>query len=159
MTLQSSDLKTGFLAMGLFYSEEEACAGWALVYREYFEAAIAGTVPVIAAALDGPEATMAAAMAGLSTAGPASIQAGVSAFWLALTPAATYFPAATGITPPAGVTGLASALSGVFAANIAGSKSAGESYEAISAAIHLASAGGIAIFPPPPGGIGPQTIV
>ena len=159
MALSQATLKTKFLDMGLFGDEPAACAAWASAFRQYFASAAAGVVPVVAAALSTPQAAMASAMTGLSTTGPAAIQAGIVAFWGAMNPAATYFPASTAITPPPGIAALAVQLTAVFLANVVGSKSAADSYDAIATAIHAAcSVGGQAVFPPPPGGIGPQPI-
>lgn len=157
--LSKSTLKSKLLEVGLQSTESEACLAWAEAYRTYFSSAAAGPVPVVAAALATPKSEMAAAMTGLSVTGAAAIQAGVAAFWTSLAGvAATAFPASTTATPPAGVTALAAALTAVFLANTSGSLSAEDSYDAIAAAIHTASTGGIAVFPTPSAGIGPQTI-
>jgi hypothetical protein len=159
MALSQSTLKAKLLDMGLFSTEPAACAAWAHAYRLYFASAAAGAVPVVPSALDAPENAMKGGMTGLSVTGPAAIQAGVLAFWTSLAGvAASAFPASTTVTPPAGVSALSGTLTAVFAANMAGSKSAADSYDAIATAIHAASAGGQAVFPPPPGGIGPQPI-
>ena len=159
MTMLSATLKSNLLAMGLFDNEPDAIAAWAGAFKTYFSSASAGPVPVVAAALTSPEAAMKGAMVGLSTGGAAVLQAGILAFWGALNPVATYFPAGLTITPPVGLAGLAASLGAVFAANVVGAKSAVDSYDAIAAAIHAANAGGIVAFPIPPAGIGPQTIL
>jgi hypothetical protein len=159
MALVSAALKAELVGMGLFSDEPSACAAWAAAYRKYFEGAAAGVVPVIPAALGAPEAAMLSGLTGLSTSGAAAIQTGILAFWGAMTPAASYFAASTAITPPVGLSSLSVTLTTVFASNVAGALSADACYDAIASAIHTASAGGIAVFPPPPGGIGPQTIV
>lgn len=156
--LSSTTLKDRLLEVGLQSSETAARAAWAYAYRKYFETAAAGPVPVIPSALDTPETAMSGAMVGLSTSGAAAIQSGVVAFWGALFAAGT-FAGATAITPPVGITSLSSALTAVFLSNTAGSKSAEDSYGDIANAIHTASSGGIAVYPVPPTGIGPQTIV
>jgi len=160
MALSASALKSNFLGMGLFDNEPDAREAWAHAYRLYFESAAAGAVPVVPSALTAPENAMKEALSGLSVTGGVAIQAGVLAFWTSLAGvAATAFPGSTSVTPPAGLSGLSAMLTSVFSVNVASSSSASDSYQAIATAIHSASAGGQAIFPPPPGGIGPQGIV
>lgn len=149
MTMNATTLKDELVAIGLFDTEPAAIAGWAAAFRKYFEYAEA-RVPVNAIALGTPEAAMAGAMTGLSTSGAAAITAGVTAFWssLALLPA-TYFTGAMLITPPPLLSGVTALLTATFAANIAGEKSAEDSYAAIAANIRASNAGGSATFPGP----------
>lgn len=148
--MSATTLKDELLAMGLFDNEPEAIQGWAAAFRTYFEDAVAGAVPVETSALDAPESAMAGAMTGLSTSGASAIQAGVIAFWAALVAApAVYFVGATLITPPLGLSGLAAALTTVFANNTATKASASTAYAAISGANNAANTGGTATFPGP----------
>ena len=119
-------------------------------YAAYMDGASSDGVPIQ------NTATAATAMAGamsFPTAGTASgagtaLSAGVQAFWAAMVAApATYFPAATVITPPAALAALAAALTTVFGDNVGSTLE--DSAAAMAGVIHTASLGGTATFPGP----------
>lgn len=128
-------------------TEAAARTAWAKAFRNYFEDSFAGAVPVIKAALSTPEAAMDAGLAGMSTTGAASIQAGITAFWasMALSPV-TYFAGATIIVPPAGLTSLAGLLTAQFSVNTSGALDKTTSLNNIAGIIHASNLGGTATF-------------
>jgi len=146
----AATLKTNLLAMGLFGTELDAVNAWVDAWTAYFEDAESNAITIVPAALDPAKVAMVGAMSGLSVAGSSAIQSGVVAFWGAIIPA-TAWPTVTAIVPPSGLSGLAASLDSVFAANIAGEKSAADSYDAIASAMHTVNLGGTAAWPPPPG--------
>jgi len=141
-------LKSELLSLELFNTEASAISAWANAFRIYFEDAESNLIPISVPALGTPEAAMKGAMTGLSTAGASAIQAGIVAFWGSLTAApATYFAAATVITPPPGLSGIATALQAIFDTNISSRASKEEAMAAIAGVIHPANLGGTATFP------------
>ena len=148
-----------------FTTEPEAAAAWADSFDTYFQSAMAGALPVAPLVTAGAKANMQSALSGMSadSAGSTSIVAGITAYWLALAAtAATLFvavPPATSITPPPGLSSLKSALDVNFLANSTGMVAKEAAITLIATTIHLTQVGGIAVFPPTPGGLGPLTIV
>ena len=149
MALSDTYLSTLLESLTTDTTALEAAEKLAEAYASYMIGAAAGAFPLLATVA--PKAAMSGAMVfptvGTAASAGASIQAGVVAFWAAMVAApATYFAAATVIAPPAGLTTLGTALSAVFTSNIGSSLEL--SADAMAAAIHAASAGGTATFPP-----------
>lgn len=165
MGLTVATLKNGLVNMAPTMSEATAINNFAVAWKAYFAEALAGVIPIADEDLLDPAiVTMKGAMTGLSVAGAASIQAGITAFWGAVTPiAATLWvavPPALSATQPAGLSGIAASLNAVFLANKTGNLNLDNACQAIAAAIHATQTGGLVTYPTPDnGGIGPQTIV
>lgn len=161
MAMSDSTLADELKAMPLFDNEPGAAAAWSAAFDTYFQDAEAGAGgPVIPDGLSACKSAMEGALSGMSQSGQgaAKIQAGIVAYWGAIVPASAW-AACTGVTPPPGLSGLAAALASVFVANTSPSMTKDQAMEAIAAAIHAINiVGGIAVFPAPPGGIGPQPI-
>ena len=161
MVMSAATLATELKNLTLFDTESAAAAALAGVFATYSKHALAGAAgTVLAPGLSACPAAMEAALSGMSALGQGAskIQAGIIAYWGAITPV-TAWVTCTGVTPPPGLSGLATALSSVFASNISGAVTKDQAYDAIAGAIHTINAsGGIAVFPVPPGGIGPQPI-
>lgn len=126
----------------------------AAAYGAYMKQAVAGAVPIVAAAVDATAIpAMASAMAfalGSAADGAAVVVAGVTAFWAAMVAApAAFFAGAIVITaPPFG--GLAAALAATFSANTSGAVSLVDAVNAMATDMHSATAGiGTATFPGP----------
>jgi len=134
-------------------TEPPARAALALAWANYFYNATSNGVPVTPGSLAGAQAAMAAALTGMSVsgAGAAAIQAGITAFWTAIvgTPPAI-FAAATVITPPPTLGGIAAALPPVFAANTMPGVTKTQALNAIAIVLHAnGGIGSIATFPGP----------
>lgn len=103
-------------------TESASRTAWGTAFRAYFAAAITSngvsfTSSSIARALIA--STMASAMTGLSTSGPAAVQAGIDAWWTAMVNSpGTYFSGATAVAKPSGLTSIASGMeASVFVPN------------------------------------------
>ena len=162
MAMSDSILTGELKVMSLFDNEPDAAAAWANAFDVYFQDAEATAGgPVVPAGLSACKSAMEGALSGMSApgAGAAALQAGILAYWGAIVPA-TAWPPATAITPPPGLSGLAATLAPVFAANAVPGVTKDQAMDAIAAAIHEVNiVGGIAVFPVPPAGIGPQPIL
>lgn len=158
MALSATTLADELKSMELYSDEASAASAWAASYRAYMEDATSNGIPIVAASLVAAESAMVAGLSGLSTAGATALQTGIQAFWGAIIPAVAW-PTVTAITPPVLLAGLSAALTTVFAANIAGSLSKDASMTSIANTIHTNSLGGIAAWPAPPTGAGPQPIL
>lgn len=160
MPLVAATLAAELIDMDLYATEPEATAAWAAAYRVYFEDASSMSIPIVPAALVPAEPAMVGGLSGMSAASAAAgaIQAGILAFWGGIV-AATAWPTVTAITPPPLLTGLGAALTSIFEANKSGSLSEAAAMTAIATSIHTNSLGGIAVWPPTPGGPGPQPIL
>ena len=171
MALSSVTLYNELLAnVSNTISETDAITAWATAFDNYFQEATAGALPVVpgsTSVVGGPLDLMKLGLVGMSVAGAgaAKIVNGITQYWAGLTlPAvvATVFvavPAALAITPPALGT-LQSALESAFATNMATSATKEDALNAVATAINTVQIlGGQAVFPVPPGGIGPQNIV
>lgn len=149
MALTSSGLAMAldFYLATPFDNEADARLAWANAYFDYFVGSTANGVPN-----DGTTAlrdAMESALTGLSTTGPAAIQTGIVALWAAAVSSfATVFPGSIAMTPPPGISSLAAALAPVFAANAVPGVTQIQALTNIATAIHLASLGGTATFPP-----------
>lgn len=126
----------------------------AQAYGDYIKAAVAGAVPIVAAAVDALAVpAMANAMSfvhGSAANGAAVVTAGVTAFWAAMvaTPA-SFFATATVIAPPPFAV-LSATLAVTFTTNTAGAKSLADATSAMAADLHAATSGqGTATFPGP----------
>lgn len=161
MPMSDTTLSDELKNLALYTTENEAATAWASAFHTYFKEALAGVGgPVIEAGLVDCQAAMSTALAGMSQVGQGALklQAGILAYWGAIIPA-TAWATCTLVTPPPGLTGLAAALTTVFATNQAEGKTKDVSANEVALSIHaLNSSGGIATFPVPPGGIGPQPI-
>lgn len=155
MALLAATLATELKALDLYDTEAEALTGWAAAYKKYMEGASSNGVPIVAASLVPAEAAFIGAGTGLSTGAATALQAAILAFWGAIVPA-TAWPTVTVITPPALLSGLATALTSVFTANTEGGLAKDASMEAIATAMHTNSLGGTATWPTP---VGPQPII
>jgi len=146
--MSQSVLKDELVELGLYDNESDAVSAWAQAFRGYFENAETNSIPIITAGLDVPQSAMAGAMVGLSTDGAAKIQAGITQWWatLALAPS-TYWATATVITPPPGLSGIATVLQAVFSSNISTSASKTDAMNAIAGVLHTNNLGGTATFP------------
>lgn len=138
-------------------SEATAIQNFADAWDNYFKGASVSGVSAVPAALASAKSAMIGAMTGLSTTGAAAMQAGIIAYWGAvstgfaaiwLIPPNTVVAAA----PPTGLSGLAAALTTVFATNAADpTKTIGQATAAIAAVLHTTGGlGGIATVQPPP---------
>jgi len=145
-----------------FVTEAEATVAWADSFDAYFQSAMAGVVPVTPLGTANAKNAMATALAGMSLdgAGSTKLVAGITAYWTQLNvDAFAVFLACTAITPPPGLGGLTGLLNIDFTANTVGIIAKVPALTTIANTIHTAQLGGIAVFPIPPGGIGPQVIV
>ena len=146
--MAQATMKAELVAVELYEDEALARAAWALAYANFFYEAESNGVPVSAGSLAIPQASMESAMTGLSTAGAAAIQSGITAFWAALLPALV-FPGATVITPPPGLGGIAALLTSTFAANTSAKADKDAAMDAIATDLFNSSLGGTATFPGP----------
>jgi hypothetical protein len=158
--LTASSLEAELKALTLYAEEAPAAVAWADAYVAYLGGATAGGLPVLPAGLAAGKPTLISGLTGMASGGQgaAKLQAAVLGFWGALVPTACW-AGALALVPPAGLSGLAASLQGVFSAVVSGQKDKDAAAADVSAAIHAAHVGGIVTFPPPPGGLGPQTIV
>jgi len=127
-----------------FETEAQAAAAWADSFDTYFQSAMAGPVPVVPFSTTLAKGDMESSLTGMSVAGAgaAALLTGITAYWANLsTNAATVF------------------LTSNFLANTNGNVDKVTALTLIANSIHIAQTGGIAVFPPTPGGIGPQTIL
>jgi hypothetical protein len=141
--------------------EMEAIQAFADAYEKYMEGSMAGPVGAIPGSFAGAKSSMIGAMSGLSgdSAGAGAISSGIAAFWgVVAGAAASIWPPALAAVPPPGIGAVAAALTPAFTANTAGDLSLSDAANTVATAIHGTHAGGIANFPPPPAGIGPQPI-
>lgn len=143
-------LKNGIGQMMNVNVEAQAIATFVDAYIQFVSTATAGIVPIVPAALQtAPKVAMIGAMSGLSKNGAQAIQAGVAAFWAACVPlAATLFPTALLLTPPAAVAGLSGLLTGVFTANTQGQLPLDACAQNMATAIFTGSQGGTVTLPP-----------
>jgi hypothetical protein len=128
----------------------EAINAWAAAWKTYFTDAESNSVPILTPILDTAEAAMAVAMPSLGVDAGAALTSGVTAWWATLvaSPPLT-FTACTAITPPAGLAGIAAALTPVFISNRDGELSKADALNAIASALHPLNLGGTATFPGP----------
>lgn len=161
MALVPATLAAGLSGLSPTDKEAVAINTIATAYTNFMSTAMAGPIPIIPAGLQAAKTAMIGAMSGLSNQnnGAQSIANGVNAFWGVMAgAAAALFPTATSLTPPPTVSLIATALPGVFASNVSGKLDLASCANTVAAVIASNSLGGIAIFPPAPGGIGPQPI-
>lgn len=149
MSLSTATLSTQLQGISAL-TEIAARNAWADAWAAYFAGAITdngvtftGNGGDVATA----KAAMSGAMAGLSTDGPAAIQAGISAWWSHLAGApGTYFAGATSIAAPSNLTTIASAMEAdVFVANrLEATKAA--AMDRLAGFLHTKNAGGSALI-------------
>jgi hypothetical protein len=164
MPLVAATLATQLENMTPVSTEAEAITNFANAWLEYFKTAATVGVPCTEGSLNSALATMKSTLVGWNAPNSAAqkIGAAITAFWGVVVGAApTIWPAPMIIsaTPPPGLGGIASALEAVFAANLSARLELRPAVTAVANAIHPLQLGAIAIFPPPPTGIGPQPIL
>lgn len=158
MPLSADTLKTELQALIPTDSVAVAIERLATAFTNYFLEAQVGATSVASGTLAVPKAAMVTALAGINApgAGAAVMQAGIIAFWgsVATTAAVIWAgntPPVVGATVPPGLSGIAAALTPVFAANVAQKRSLVDSCEAIAAALHPLQITGLAAVSPPAG--------
>lgn len=160
MPLVSASLGAGLANMSNTDSEATVIDNFVNAWDTYFSTAQALT-PAIPGSYAGALSAMRAALSGITTADNAAtaIQTGITAFWgVVAGSAATIWPPALSATPPPGLSGISSALQGVFSANTSGDLPIAAAAMAVAGAIHGTQSGAIAIYPPPPANVGPMPI-
>ena len=137
--------------------EATAITNFTNAWGAYFAGASVSGVPV--GSLAAAKSAMQSALAGMSVAnaGPAKIQAGITAFWgviVANGPALWVLAPSviTIVAPPSTLSGIASALTSIFATNAADpTKTIAQATNAIATVLHAnGGLGGIATVQPPP---------
>lgn len=165
MALVSSVLGTELANLTPTDTESVAIDTFAAAWEAYFDGATVAGVPVTVGSYAAALTALRGGLVGVSAdgAGPAKIQAAITSFWASVaTLAPTMWaiaPPPTGATPPAGLGGIAAALTTVFASNASGDLSLVDAANAVAAAIHPTQLGGICVLPAPPTGLGPQPIL
>ena len=156
MPLTPSTLANQLQNMTPTTSELEAITRFTDAYIAFMSESVVTLVPpipIVPIGLQGaPKTACIAAKTGLSIDGATAIQSGLIAFWGAMMPlAATLYPTATLLVPPAaflpGATILSPLLTTVFAANVQGQLSLADCCTAIASVIYTASLGGTATVP------------
>lgn len=155
MVMSTTTLKNELLNLPDTFSEVEAINNWTAAYSNYIVESSCGGVSPLAPTLVSAESAMATAMVGLSVSGQGATKlvAGIAAYWGVLSVAAStvwvLVPPLTTITVlPTGVLGqpaFVSALTSVFASNIAGVVDKDPAVEAVASVIHTQSQGGVAL--------------
>lgn len=131
--------------------EAEAARALAEAFAAYFYDATA-TGPAVPGSLEGAKAAMLGALTGMSQpgAGPASIQAGIAAFWgVVAGSAASIWSGTLSATPPPTLGAIAAAVTAVAQANTSGKLEKPQAMKTIAAAIHSNNLGGMAVLPSP----------
>jgi hypothetical protein len=157
MALVQNTLANGLANMAPTSSEATAIQNFADAWDTYFQGASVAGVPCAGGTTSAAKSAMIGAMTGLSVTGAAAMQAGVTAYWGAITPSAAtvwVVPPNTvpSATPPPGLGGLSALLLAVFASNAADpTKTISQAASAIAAVLHTnGGLGGIAVVQPPP---------
>lgn len=158
MVMAAATLADELKGLDLYDVEIDAINAWADAFATYFEDASTNGVPIAPLAIVPAKAAMVGALTGLSTDAATALQVGIVAFWGALVPAVAW-PGVLAIVPPVLLSGMGVLLTGVFTANTEGELDKDASMTAIAGVIHTNNLGGIANWPPPPGGVGPQPIL
>lgn len=157
MALVSSTLASGLLAMTPTVAEATAISNFANAWTSYFQGASVMGTP--AGSLAAAKSALQSALVGMSAtgAGPAKIQAGITAFWGVIVssgPTIWVIPpnTITLVTAPPTLGGISAALSAIFASNAADpTKTLAQATNAIATALHTnGGLGGIATVQPPP---------
>lgn len=128
--------------------EATAIVDWSDGFHNYMLNSVANGIPIVPAIALAAKALMIPAMTGLNTAGAASIQAGVLAYWGGLNVPGAY-GASIAVAPPPGAAGLAAALLALFPVNVAGELDTVPACDAIAGVWHPLMLGGQATFPGP----------
>ncbi len=161
MALIPSVLAAGLKNLNPTMQEIDAVNAIASAYNDFISGAMAGPVPIIPAALSAAKAAMIGSLTGVSNSGGAAtvISNAVTAYWGVMAGAgAALFPTAISITPPPTLSLIGTLLGPIFTANTQGKLSLSDCADNVANVIATNSNGGIAIFPPPPTGLGPQPI-
>ena len=149
MPFSVSTLAQGLEDVGVVDNVADAVDGFVSAWEDYF---LESTPPpgTITTGLTSMRGAMLATY-NLPGQGPSAIQAGIVAFWSALSaaPSAVY-TGATVITPPAGLSGLSATLLTVGTANVTQENNAQTSTTNIATAINTANALGSFTLPGPP---------
>lgn len=159
MPMLAPVLKAGLLAMTETDKKSDGVKALKDAFKNYYSTMMAGPIP--AASVDAGIATMEGPLNAMADNGFATaVQNAVMAFWGTVAPAAaSVFPPAIAATPPPAMGTIAALLTPILAANTSGSLALPDCADAIANAIHGTQMGAMAIFPPPPAGIGPQPIM
>ena len=156
MALSAATLGTELQAMAPAPDEATGIDNFAAAFENYFSGATCGGASVTGGTLAPCTVALKAAMVGVSATGPASIAAGIVAFWsIVATTAAVIWvlvPPLVAATPPPGLGGLAAAIAATGTANIAGELSLIDAANAMGTAIHPFNLGGLGTIVTPPGG-------
>lgn len=124
--------------------EAAAITSWVLAWQTYFAASVSnGSNPFIPNV--GARNAMAAALAGFSVSGqgPTKVQAGIVAWWGALSASpGTYYSGVSSVTPPSGITNIAANLPAIFTSNKNGALSSSAACGTVAASIHTSNSGG-----------------
>lgn len=160
MALVSSVLGSGLAAMVPTPTEATAIAAFVSAWDAYFAGASVLGIPATPGTYAAGLSAMQGAMTGMSAPGgaAAAIQAGVQAFWGAIlaqgavifvmVPPSGVIPP---LVPPPGISGIAAALTGVFASNTSGMVPLPTAADNVASAIHPAGGlGGTAPVQTPP---------
>ena len=167
MALTQSTLASGLESLTPTSSEPVAISAFVDAFETYWNGATVSGAGLNPGTIDTGLAAMQGAMAGLSVTGQGAtkIAAGVSAFWSAQAALATTMWTTAPIVlvppivPPAGLSGLAAALSSTFASNLAGELSLTDAAAALAATIHAANLGGVVPGSAPPAAPAPIPIL
>lgn len=155
MTLLSTTLTSGLESMEPTDDETTAIDNFASAWEDYFsDASVAGVVTT-PGTLTAAVTALKGGMTGVSNGDAATlIQSAITTFWAVVGgSAATIWvtaPPVLSVTPPPGLTGIAAALTAVFAANTSGELDLAACADAVAAALHTTQTGGIAAQGPPP---------
>jgi cytochrome bd-type quinol oxidase subunit 2 len=160
MPLTSVKLATELIALPLVQTEAEAIQNFATAFENYFYDSTVLAVPAVPGTLAAATIALKAAMVGMSQAGSAAIQAGITAFWGVVATSGvliwpTVVPPIVSVAPPPGLGGISAALDGVFPANVSAKADLVTAMTNIANALHPTQLGGIATLTSPPGGTGP----
>lgn len=142
------------MTLSTYGDEPSAVTSWVNAWVQYMSQASAGAVPIIVPALMGaPAEAMRGVLVGMSTpnAGSTAIQNAITAFWgaMAATPA-SFFAAATVITPPPTLSTISASIRSILGANTKGNLPQAAALMNLANALHAANQGGSAMFASPP---------
>ncbi len=156
MALVQNTLASGLANMAPTSVEATAIQNFADAWDTYFQGASVAGVPCTGGSTSAAKSAMIGAMTGLSVTGAVAMQAGITAYWGVIAPAAvsvwTVPPNTTvSATPPPTLGAISAALTPVFASNAADpTKTIAQATAAIAAVLHAnGGIGGICILQPP----------
>jgi hypothetical protein len=157
MVMAAAVLASGLAAMDIVDTEAEAIDNFVSAWSDYAYDSSILAIPATPGTLEASLTAMRGALIGMNAenAGSGKIQDGIEAFWdVALPAAATIWlipppNVLTSVAPIPGLSGIAAALDGVFAANTSGDLDKIAATTAMANAIHPLQLGGIATITPP----------